>query len=82
MLDRSCQATRRESPSDSDWGRGNRPAINVDWYEAVAYCDWLSAETGQRYRLPTEVQWEWACRAGTTIRYCFGDREGNLGDYA
>ncbi len=71
--DHFCAATKREQPNDRGWGRGRRPVINVSWEEAVAYCEWLAWETGQRYRLPSEAEWEYACRAGTTTRYSWGD---------
>lgn len=45
-FDAFCTATGREKPSDSDWGRGKRPAINIDWYDAIEYCNWLSAQHG------------------------------------
>ena len=56
-------------PEDQGWGRGERPVINVSWDDAQAYVRWLSAKTGAGYRLPSEAEWEFAARAGTSGRF-------------
>lgn len=63
-------------PSDRGWGRGTRPVIDVNWNDAQAYVAWLSRRTGQRYRLLSEAEWEYAARAGTASRHWWGDDIG------
>ena len=74
--DAFATATGRSEPSDSGWGRGKRPVINVSWDDATAYAVWLSQQTGKTYRLPTEAEWEYAARAGSTTKYPWGEEVG------
>jgi formylglycine-generating enzyme required for sulfatase activity len=60
------------SPSDEHWGRGNRPVVNVSWQDAQAYAAWLTSRTGQRYRLLSEAEYEYAERAGSQTPYATG----------
>jgi formylglycine-generating enzyme required for sulfatase activity len=59
-------------PDDHGWGRGDRPVINVSWDDAKLYLAWLSQKIGQKYRLPSEAEWEYAARAGTKTPFWWG----------
>ncbi len=67
-------ATGRTRPNDSGWGRGKRPVVNVSWEDAQAFIVWLNQQSGKHFRLPSEAEWEYAARAGTTTRYYWGDQ--------
>ncbi|QDT91989.1 bifunctional serine/threonine-protein kinase/formylglycine-generating enzyme family protein [Gimesia algae] len=58
------------------------PAVSISWNDATAFCEWLSDKTGDRYRLPTEAEWEYACRAGTDSAWFFGDQPSEMDQYA
>lgn len=58
-----------------------QPVARVSWEHAMAFCDWLSAETGERFTLPTETQWEYGCRAGTATPMWYGDADTNFAAY-
>ena len=79
-------AVTRPTPSFEDpsmgMGRKGFPVVNISPYAALTFCKWLSLITGRFYRLPTEAEWEYICRAGTETAYSFGDDVRVLDQYA
>lgn len=61
-------------PADEGWGRGDRPAVNLSWDDARGCVDWLARRTGRPFRLPSESEWEYAARAGTSSAFHWGER--------
>lgn len=82
----TTDATTRPSkpyfPPDRGFGHEGYAVICVSHHNATEYCKWLSAKTGKKFRLPTEQEWEHACRAGAAGAYCFGDDPAKLADHA
>jgi formylglycine-generating enzyme required for sulfatase activity len=66
----------KHRPDDHGWGRGDRPVVNVSWDDSKLFVAWLSQKAGQRYRLPSEAEWEYAARAGTKTPFWWGKDVG------
>ena len=71
-----ARATGRSRPDSSGWDRDTHPVNNVSWDDAVAYAGWLSKQTGKKYRLPSEAEWEYAARAGQRTTFWWGSDKG------
>lgn len=74
--DRFAKATKRKQPDSSGWDRKTHPVNNVSWDDALAYTKWLSRQTGKKYRLLSEAEWEYAARGGTTTSFWWGTFAG------
>jgi formylglycine-generating enzyme required for sulfatase activity len=82
QYDEYARATGKPIPKDEGWGRGNRPVINVSFDDARGYVRWLGKTTRKRYRIPSEAQWEYAARGGTSTRWFWGNEDFTYDTFA
>lgn len=82
QYDEYARATGKPRPADVGWGRGNRPVINVSFDDARGYARWLGKTTRKRYRIPSEAQWEYAARGGTSTRWFWGNEDFTYDTFA
>jgi formylglycine-generating enzyme required for sulfatase activity len=81
QYDKFCEVTGYDKPK-ADFGRGKQPVVNVNVADAVAFCDWLSKETGKTVRLPEEDEWEYAAKGGNKSKGCEYSGSNNIGEVA